>query len=563
MKINKLISVLGAASLALTLSSCEDYLTVEHNDILPSDFMFQNEDNVKTGLMGIYDTFYPDWNSVLGDDNCWGFKPQIFAAGHSAMDCQASGWDAEWQRHAWQADKGSLETLWRMSYRAVDRANRFLDGLGTADDAIFTDKQTKSVFEAEARAIRAFNYLYLTKIFGRVPMLLTGETYSTAVGKARAETVEETYSIIKEDLEFAMGVLDWKAADGETGRITKGFCKAYLADLLLLEGDYSGAKQQLKDIIDSGVYELESCYGNIHAFNNTWSKEVIWEEMFFSRDYMGWSANNTCDASMWLGYMCAAPEYGGWGSLCLSWELYNCFEPGDKRKEYSLVAKGDAHPITGEVLGTNTGFSESKFQGSENMPQVYSLKYWRCHPGRDNQVFDPISLTFKRLAGVLLDYAECCFQTGDDASGWDAIAKVRNRAFGNLEVGASTIDLPESVLNTGTVAVPDAKEYYTKYKAEKGYSSDVWKVAVIQEKRRELNAEFSLYHDLCRMGMCEEWFAAEYPHTTSNSSQEECLKNGWSLRMFEHQKYQELFPIPTNEILTNPLITDADQNPGY
>ena len=85
---------------------------------------FKTEENVLSGLNGLYDTFYTDQHGS-GDDETWGFKPQVFAANHSTMDCQASGWDAEWQRHAWKPDKGSLETAWRMSYRAVDRANRF------------------------------------------------------------------------------------------------------------------------------------------------------------------------------------------------------------------------------------------------------------------------------------------------------------------------------------------------------------------------------------------------------------------------------------------------------
>ena len=143
------------------------------------------------------------------------------------------------------------------------------------------------------------------------------------------------------------------------------------------------------------------------------------------------------------------------------------------------------------------------------------------------------------------------------------IRQIRNRAWGNLEPGQSVAYWPEGTLNTTTVEVPDAQTYYTQYKAEKGYTSDVWKVALIIERRHEFNAEFSLYHDLCRMDMCDEWFRCEYPHTTSNSSVEECLENGWSLRYFEHQEYQELFPIPTNEILTNPAIGQENQNPGY
>ena len=65
------------------------------------------------------------------------------------------------------------------------------------------------------------------------------------------------------------------------------------------------------------------------------------------------------------------------------------------------------------------------------------------------------------------------------------------------------------------------------------------------------------------MDMCNEWFACEYPHTMNNSTVTECLENGWSMRYFEHQEYQELFPIPTNEILTNAAIGQENQNPGY
>lgn len=84
-----------------------------------------------------------------------------------------------------------------------------------------------------------------------------------------------------------------------------------------------------------------------------------------------------------------------------------------------------------------------------------------------------------------------------------------------------------------------------------------------QERRHELNAEFSLYFDLCRMGLAEEWFRCEYPKTKANSTPEECWETGDSFRYFEHQKYQEIFPIPTNEILNNPLINSEDQNEGY
>ena len=555
------ILLLSALTLGTT-SSCDDYLEVDHYDILPEDFMYQNETNIKSGLYGIYDTFYTYQGSDnSGDDTTWGFKPNVFIAGHSTMDCQASGWDAEWQRHAVLANKGSLDTAWRMSYKAIDRANRFLAGLQNVDVSVLSDEK-KTQFEAEARAIRAYNYLYLSKVFGPVPMLLTGETYTTSAGKARPENLEGTYQVVEEDLKFAMEKLDWEPADGEYGRITKGFCKAFLAELYMYQKKFTEAKKELNDIIASNVYALEPCYANLHAWDNHWTKESVFEVAYHTHGNMNWGGNSNDDGKIWYGYMCAAPEYGGWGSLALSWEYYRSFEQGDKRKEYTCVGTGDTHPITGQKLGLNPSYS-GYVQGSENVPCVYSLKYWRKQPGKDGFVYCPISLTFKRYAGVLLDYAECCFETGEEATGWEMIRQVRNRAWGNLEIGVQAIDFPQAMLNTTVVDVPDAKTVYAEYKTRKGYTSDVWKVALTQERRHELNAEFSLYFDLCRMGLAEEWFRCEYPKTKANSTPEECWETGDSFRYFEHQKYQEIFPIPTNEILNNPLINSEDQNEGY
>lgn len=555
------ILLLSALTLGTT-SSCDDYLEVDHYDFLPEDFMYQNETNIKSGLYGIYDTFYTYQGSDnSGDDTTWGFKPNVFIAGHSTMDCQASGWDAEWQRHAVLANKGSLDTAWRMSYKAIDRANRFLAGLQNVDVSVLSVEK-KTQFEAEARAIRAYNYLYLSKVFGPVPMLLTGETYTTSAGKARPENLEGTYQVVEEDLKFAMEKLDWEPADGEYGRITKGFCKAFLAELYMYQKKFTEAKKELNDIIASNVYALEPCYANLHAWDNHWTKESVFEVAYHTHGNMNWGGNSNDDGKIWYGYMCAAPEYGGWGSLALSWEYYRSFEQGDKRKEYTCVGTGDTHPITGQKLGLNPSYS-GYVQGSENVPCVYSLKYWRKQPGKDGFVYCPISLTFKRYAGVLLDYAECCFETGEEATGWEMIRQVRNRAWGNLEIGVQAIDFPQAMLNTTVVDVPDAKTVYAEYKTRKGYTSDVWKVALTQERRHELNAEFSLYFDLCRMGLAEEWFRCEYPKTKANSTPEECWETGDSFRYFEHQKYQEIFPIPTNEILNNPLINSEDQNEGY
>ena len=98
------------------------------------------------------------------------------------------------------------------------------------------------------------------------------------------------------------------------------------------------------------------------------------------------------------------------------------------------------------------------------------------------------------------------------------INQIRDRAWGNMEVGYdpnahtnSKYTFPTFLLNTEKVPVPDAQEVYAKYKAEKGYKSDVWVVAITQERRKEFLQEFSFWYDLCRMGLVAEWLDCEYP----------------------------------------------------
>lgn len=64
--------LIGVLALS-TVTSCDDYLEVDHYDILPADFMFKTEENVLSGLNGLYDTFYTDQHGS-GDDETWGFK---------------------------------------------------------------------------------------------------------------------------------------------------------------------------------------------------------------------------------------------------------------------------------------------------------------------------------------------------------------------------------------------------------------------------------------------------------------------------------------------------------
>lgn len=541
------------ALLLLGASCSEDFLEIDHYDIVEPDVVFTSEEMVLQGLNGVYDMFYPDKNG--GDiQQTWNFKPQMALANLPTLDCQAGGWDNEFTRHDWRPDRDMFEDAWKICYRAIDRANRFLVNLREVDPSIFSEgEKTREQIIAETRVIRAFFYSYLAQNFGRVPMLMEGETYSGSPNKARTETVEETWDYIIEDLEYALDILDWKPWKNEYGRVTLGMAKAYLAQAYMYKKNYEAAKAQLNDIIASGTYELEECYGTIHTEDHWWSKESVWEVAFPRFGDMSWGATNQTDAVLFTSYLTANPDYGGWGSLFISYEFCNSFEEGDKRRAYSVVESGQTNPYTGQTLSTNPTIT------SENMPNNSCLKMWKRRPGSDNRVYYSQSVPWKRYSAILLDYAECLFETvgeGADSrgmTGWDYINEVRNRAWGNMEVAIQQQYPNEPIpLNEEIVPVPDAKTFYSTDPHYSSYSTPAWKVALIMERRHEFLAEISFWYDLTRMGMAEEFINKEYPKGETFTN-----------RQFDYQSYREIYPIPYLEIVTNKLIGPENQNPGY
>jgi hypothetical protein len=200
----------------------------------------------------------------------------------------------------------------------------------------------------------------------------------------------------------------------------------------------------------------------------------------------------------------------------------------------------------------------------------------------------PVIIYGKRYSNVLIDYAECCFRTGDDATGWEMLDKIRDRAWGKYAKdenytkyfghynnvynaypwqanGYKPSDMTEYPVGipTGEVTVPSAKDYYTKLQATPnrvGYShtSEAWKVAVNEERRKEFNSEWCLCPDMVRSGYIEDHINYNYPKDDGGGKN--TPNYPWTKRSFDFDIRKMDMPIPAVELLKNTLLK---QNPGY
>ena len=631
---NTLYSLCAGSALTMGITSCDNdkYLTVDHYSILDLSSGYDTDDHALRSLTGCYDLLLP-----TEDDegyNADPFKPYIFTGCHPTMDTQATGWDKDFMTQSWSAKNSELQQGWSLAYAGISRCNDFLQNL--SDNAANLSNEVLKTAEGEARVIRAFQYFWLATTFGRVPMLATGETYANTPYKERAKDYEEMWNFIIEDLEAAAELLTWKPYNSQYGRCTKGMALAYLGDAYMWKAYrcpesandcYQKAEKALKQVLDCGEYELNKSFTTLWDAEGVWSKECIYEQVLNEGDqWSSWDGNTLSGANGWTIYYSACPGNGGWGTIALSWELYDSFEPGDKRRDGSLVTSSvpeanlvkpewkstieipnewltDAHNIQNgyveKAQASPNGFNPFvqeyvnnttyKFDtGGEYAPSVYTTKYWRL--GRSHWNSDqwaPAQIYRKRLPNVMLDYAECRFilYGEGDSEGWAQINKLRERAWGNLEVGNAS-SLTTTYLRyynekmapfyadggfgnyveisnypipfaTETVAVPDAQTYYTKLKAEKGFSSPAWKVAVNMERRKEFSCEWCLCPDMIKSGFIEEHVNVNYPKHTQSASP---LDDWQTVRTFDFDLRKMDMPIPSDEIIKNPL---CDQNEAY
>ena len=286
--INKsiIIAAMGVATMGLN-TSCnnDDFLTVDHFGILPADQMFKTEQDAASGLNGIYDCLFAD--NTYAD--AWNFKPQLFFGCHPTLDTQATGYDVNWCKQGWTSDDGDLGKSYNYSYRAIGRANDFLTGLESSD--IAKNFKSYKYLDGEARALRAYFYMFLAENWGRVPMLANGETFINTPNKAAAETDDEMWDFIISDLKQAAEELDWKPYNSEYGRCTKGMALSYLGDAYMwkaYKARFNGkaeeskpnlelAKAALSQVITSKTYELAPSYSTLWDVDEAWPKECVWQ----------------------------------------------------------------------------------------------------------------------------------------------------------------------------------------------------------------------------------------------------------------------------------------------
>jgi len=336
------------------------------------------------------------------------------------------------------SDNWYVSALYRSHYLSIRYCNLIVNNVHYATEAN-PDKESVAKIEnlvAQAKSLRAYNYLCLARSFGDVVLILEDD-----VVKRPRDPVADVYTQIFKDLNDAISSNSLKKrseqANEEIGQITLGAAYAFLTKTYMEyaaidpgnANDYfTEAYNNAKALIGLNDYNLYSTYDQLWQFDSQFGMESIFEIGYPEPgvDYI--------QHHWWADWMrplyifkpgtweyVGTDNYRGWGHNTPSQDFVNSFETGDPRLHWSVWFQGDstAGLTNGDDLrricfiASESGYYFRKTTPEKFYPTVKSF----------------LGFKLVRYADMLLLGAEAANEIGEtsDALAWLELVRARAR----------------------------------------------------------------------------------------------------------------------------------------
>jgi starch-binding outer membrane protein, SusD/RagB family len=389
------------------------------------------------------------------------------------------------------SNEGQLSDFWSGQYQSINFCNQVLDNV----PKISMDGALKSRYLAEAKFVRAYCYFRLVRAFGDVPLRLKVPATSAEYNIARNPKAE-VWTAIEADLTDAAGVLPQSYSAADLGRATKGAALALHAKVAMYQKKWADVLNYTNQVMALG-YSLFPNYEQLFRIANENCQESVFELQCAL--IPGNTGASNSQYSQVQGVR--ASVGGGWGFNVPTADLAAAYEPGDPRRDATIIFRGETTP-EGDAIpptGDNPMYNQKSY-----VP--FSLFVNGYNEGCQQNI------RVIRYADVLLMNAEAANETGNSALALASLELVRARArAGNAAILPKITTTDQAALRT----------------------------AIYNERRVELAMEFDRYFDVIRQGRGTAVFGPK----------------GWTANK------NEVWPVPQSEIdLSAGLLT---QNPGY
>lgn len=436
----QVITTLKTATLVLLLfpfvSGCKKFLDRKPLGVATEGDLSQG--GVEGKAFGLYGklrdvegmtTFARLWfQSIRSDDADKGSTAGDLADGGNIME------SFQYTKDHWLMNQN-----WNGHYNFIYACNDVIhdvDSLGLTDPGSIVNK-------AEARFMRAFAYFDLARDYGAVP-IVDFKIYKVDDANVAKSTVAQVYAFIEEDLNYAISNLPATWSDAFKGRVTKGTANSYLAKVLLYQQKWAAALGKCEEVINSGQYSLLSKYQDyFDEKKGENSSESIFEVQLYESENGSIVIGNNYNQVQ--GVRGSGDWDLGWGFNIPSQELVDSYEPGDPRKDATILYSGQPDGIYGRTVPDSpplihpywnkkvyTEFARQQATGDR-------FSYW-------------LNIRLLRYADVILMAAEAANELGGAGNTTKALAwleMIRARARGgNASVLPAVTTTDQSQLRT-------------------------------------------------------------------------------------------------------------------
>lgn len=464
MKTKLYLTILGI----LALTACSDFLDIRPEGTVPSTGMdYSKSENIFLPISAAY--------AKMRTGNTHAFS--YIGAFEITSDNADKGSTPEDNPTMQQLDaftygpsNALINELWVGYFDLVSAANHAIEQMPLFEAALLNAdlKAYTRQTAAEVKAIRAYAYFNLTRLFGRVPIIETTLTAEELAAKTQASTAE-LYDFIERDLGEAIPLLPEFYTKDWAGRITRYTAMALKAKVHMYQNEWDSVALLTDRIIASGRYDLLPVFREVFSVEGENSRESLFE---IQSSTLGRSSGE----GTFLEYGFVQGPRGntpgnmqGWGFGTPSEDLINFFNTrGDSlRAATTLLYRGTVTP-EGDSIKMST--TNPVYNGKVYTPSQYNLWSFNGYAFEHN-------VRILRYSDVLLMFAES-------------------------QLNGATVPLTSGL--TALSAINKVRERVQLMPLMSVTMQDIW-----DERRAELALEEDRFFDLVRTGQATTALAAK------------------------------------------------------
>ncbi|MDQ0593888.1 hypothetical protein QFZ37_002257 [Chryseobacterium ginsenosidimutans] len=514
----------------LSINSCsDDFLNQPSTNTSDTESVFQSLDTADIYVQGCYRGIVPtEMYYQLGAGD---------TVVHSAEDGTTNNSKYNICNYFYDAKTPyTLTGVYSVMYASIERTNIAISGLSK-----MAESPRRNALLAEVKALRAFCYYNLIRVYGDVPAvwipLVEADPNDPNTLYPKRTSRDVIYDRIIADMQGSINDLP---TTGSSERLKKSSANALLARIALYAAGYSlrwdlntGAPgtmsrrpdnarvQQLYQIADNAAAAVITGGTNslVQAQSGKSGFEALWfnfcqRKFAVSDPEMLWHiAEYGPNTNSAFGVYAMEGSRGGtYGSRkALQFILpsyYLSFNPGDTRRDVSCTSYSIYFLNSGAATDTwvNVGTTYSCI-----LPGKFRMGWGVAPQAADAR---NLNIPLIRYADVLLMYAETqnYLNGGPTAPGIAALMQVRNRA------------------GIGSVPVPGGQQAFES--------------AIVQERKWEFAGEFNLRTDLIRMNRIASEIDATKQAMKNLSNKTGQYANTPALRLYKFEKNAQVYGDP-------------------